>query len=290
MAEITKTIKPSGGDYTSLSGWNAGEQTDLVTDGDIAIAECYVMNDTTICTLSGWITGVNNYIKMYTPTSERHDGKWDTSAYRLIVTDDKALIIAVDYVYIDGLQIGNINLTGNSKHVLQINAIGVSNLIQISNTLIKGHGNATYLQRVINVNDTNTILEMWNCIVYNSGTNSSSILMFIKSSTADIYNCTFCKGYFGVFYNAGTVTVENSISCDNNDDFAGGMTIDYCASDDGDGTNAQTLDSTNSYEDEFTDFDNDDFSLVSGSVCEENGTNDPGSGLYDDDIIGTIRS
>jgi hypothetical protein len=39
--ESIKTIKSSGGDYTSPAAWEAAEQRDLVATDEIAIAECY---------------------------------------------------------------------------------------------------------------------------------------------------------------------------------------------------------------------------------------------------------
>ena len=39
--EVVKTIRASGGDYSSLAAWEAGEQRDLVAADEIAVAECY---------------------------------------------------------------------------------------------------------------------------------------------------------------------------------------------------------------------------------------------------------
>jgi hypothetical protein len=66
MATITKTVKPSGGDYTSLSNWEAGEQADLVAAGNIAVAECYSMVDTTPVVVDGWTTGVKVLARVVT--------------------------------------------------------------------------------------------------------------------------------------------------------------------------------------------------------------------------------
>ena len=39
--EIVHTIRASGGDYTTLSAWEAAQQRDLVAADEIAVAECY---------------------------------------------------------------------------------------------------------------------------------------------------------------------------------------------------------------------------------------------------------
>ena len=70
-----------------------------------------------------------------------------------------------------------------------------------------------------------------------------------------------------------------------------GSTIDYCASDDNDGTN--NVDETggvgDTWVDSIPDFATNDFTLVDKHLNGV-GTDDPGSGLYSDDIAGTERS
>ena len=41
---VTKTIKPSGGDYTSASAWEAGQQGNLVTGDTVQVG--FTMSDT----------------------------------------------------------------------------------------------------------------------------------------------------------------------------------------------------------------------------------------------------
>jgi len=110
MATITKTIKPSGGDYTSLSNWEAGEQADLVAAGNIAVAECYAMEDTTAVLIDGWNTDATHYIRITVPSAERHDGKRNTSKYRLKIGAhflNGSVDVAENYTRFEGLQIRN---------------------------------------------------------------------------------------------------------------------------------------------------------------------------------------
>ena len=65
----------------------------------------------------------------------------------------------------------------------------------------------------------------------------------------------------------------------------GGTTVDYCASDDGDGTNAVAPSGAN-WANEFSNAAGGDFTLVAGGNCEGGGTDDPGSGLYSNDMDG----
>ncbi len=92
--------------YTSLANWESQTEnsnitepvendvnpsTDLVSANAIMMAACYADGaDTTAVTIDGWTTGDNNYIKIYTPVSssevgasQRHNGTWDDSKYRI---------------------------------------------------------------------------------------------------------------------------------------------------------------------------------------------------------------
>ena len=85
--EIIKTVKPSGGDYTSLANWEAGQQGNLPALNETHTAECYSMEDSSFVDLFGWTTDPTRYIKIYTPLSERHSGKWNANKYRMVRID-----------------------------------------------------------------------------------------------------------------------------------------------------------------------------------------------------------
>ena len=112
---VTKTVKPSGGDYSSLSAWEAGEQGDLVTADEIRQAECYAMSDTTAVTIDGSTTDATRYLRIYTPASERHDGKWNASKYRMEVTDSSGIQLMDEFIYLDGLQV-KITISASAVH------------------------------------------------------------------------------------------------------------------------------------------------------------------------------
>ena len=81
----TKTIKSSGGDYTSLSAWEAAEQADITGLGP-SIAECYDVDDTTPTTISGWTTTASDYIEIIAAPAARCNGSTraqTTDTYRL---------------------------------------------------------------------------------------------------------------------------------------------------------------------------------------------------------------
>lgn len=65
------------------------------------------MSDTTAATITGFTTDATHFIKIYTASSERHDGKWNTGKYRLEPSGNvNALIMdGNNFVVVDGLQI-----------------------------------------------------------------------------------------------------------------------------------------------------------------------------------------
>ncbi|MCK4985261.1 MAG: hypothetical protein KAS40_07070, partial [Desulfobacterales bacterium] len=129
--------------YTSLSNWESQTEnstitepteddvnpsTDLATANTIMMVACYGDGeDTTSANINSWTTGPDNYIKIYTPVSlsevgasQRHNGAWDTSAYRIsmVATYFAGIGIKERYVRIDGLQIeSNMEVSGESNGI-----------------------------------------------------------------------------------------------------------------------------------------------------------------------------
>jgi len=107
----TRTVKTSGGDYTSLAGWEAGEQGNLVTLDEIRQAECYAMLDLSVPVFAGWTTDATRYIHVIVPASNRHLGKPDSTSYRLASDSFSwAADVQVPNVIFEGLQV----LTGSN--------------------------------------------------------------------------------------------------------------------------------------------------------------------------------
>ena len=295
--EVIKTVKSSGGDYTSLSAWEAGQQGNLVTADEIRTAECYSFQDTTAVTIVGWTTDATRYIKITTPSAERHDGKWNAGKYRLEVSDTGSgfpdLWSREDYVRIDGLQIRTPSVDANFQDPLGFTTIGASNDLRVSNCIIRGADNASYKQAGIRINDADAIVKIWNVVIYDIGDDipQKRGIKVQNATTVDLYNVTINGCYEGIFQAAGTVNVYESAVFNNTDDFSGTFnTIDYCASDDNDGTNNVAESGGGAFwPDDFVDAANGDFHLKSSSNLVGAG-NDSGSGLFSNDIDGETRT
>jgi len=230
---IIKTIKPSGGDYTSLAAWEAGEQRDLVTLNEIAVAECYSMSDITAVLVSGWVTDATHYIRIYTPVAERHDGKWNTAGYRL--EPDAQYVSVLDvrapYTQIDGLQIRRTHVgSGDTRMVIIFNG-GASNC-RLTNSILTAPGVSSVGLYMTSASP----LFMYNNLIYDilggAGVNGYGSLF--------AYNNTIVGCVRGFDHKTGDssqiwVLKNNLVSGSTTADYVNGsgtFTVDYCASGD----------------------------------------------------------
>ncbi|MGD9307025.1 MAG: LamG domain-containing protein, partial [Desulfobacterales bacterium] len=172
--------------YTSLANWESQTEnanineptendvnpsTDLVTADTVMMVACYADGaDTAAVTITGWTTGPDNYIKIYTPVSstevgitQRHSGVWDTNKY-ILSTSNNALYVDesdITDVRIDGLQI---EVTGNWYGIAFYDEVGSVNF-HVSNNILRGNSVAA---RGIYVawNWSGGETRIWNNIVY----------------------------------------------------------------------------------------------------------------------------
>jgi len=148
-AQVKHLIMPSGGDYTSASAWEAGEQRDLVAADEIALGEITGDwsggADTTYLLIDNvnWTTDATHYISLYTAEDARHPGRWDTNKYVLSVSSQWNGVVRVDanYVRIDGLQIENVWTDATTGNVVGINQNGHGD--EHTNNIIRWGGGGT---------------------------------------------------------------------------------------------------------------------------------------------------
>lgn len=302
MAEIFRYINPDvvggAGDgttladaYSSSSACEAAEQTDLVTATDNFVAECYSTSgtaDTTQLRVAGWTANPTYDIVWKSSSSDRATTAWDATKYRFEVNDAVYVIeLTDDHFTFDGFQVHS-TVSGDSDNDCIESQIGLVGL-KISNCFCSAAdtgGNG------IAINNSSAQVQIWNtiCMCPHAQGGTSEGIHFYNVDTAEVYNCIVYNFNDGVEIDAfaTSVTIKNCAVFGNNDDFdVGGTspTIDYCASDDGDGTNAVSPSGAD-WDNEYTDSANGDFSLVPSGNCEGGGTDNPGSGLYSTDING----
>ena len=307
--EVVKIVDPGGtGDYTSLSAFVTGEARDLVTEDEISVAKCRCTNgsaDSTNITINGFTTDSTHYVKIWTDPSDtrgdgrggsyRHLGIWPSSGkiYRF----NARFYISNNYVCVDGLAIKA--SSGVTTGVIYANTVSG---IKVSNCYTEniGYGSAVAAEK--------STITVWNTIgVISGGYDHAACVAFLARTTPasiSAYNCTgnsisICHGIFGIntsnvhsyAYNCigesqGGYYAEYSACyqlCNTSKKILG----DYNISDD---TSAPGDNSIHSVTLTYKDKSNKDFHLSSSDTdAIDSGMEDPGSGLYDDDIDGDSR-
>lgn len=216
--EITHTIGSNSDirDYTSLGAWESAQQRDLVAVGEIEIAECY--DDGEVIpggvTINGWTTSETNYIKIYTPLSQRHKGIENTGA-RIYSNFLPGIQTNIANVIIDGLEIvGRIN----GCIYVNVQSVGESGFIEISNNLCVPYGAANHGISVYRPAPT-VITYIWNnFLLGKGGTTSCGILCSLSHANAPdvyVYRNSMRNFGYGVQYTAlptiGYIIAKNNV-------------------------------------------------------------------------------
>lgn len=296
--ERLRTVKSAGGDYSSLSGWEAGEQTNLVTADEWRTAECYNFSDTTGVTFAGWTTDATRYIQVLGATGNRHNGIWSTSGYRLEVTGNP-IVVQADFIYFRYIQVSIREDSTTQRIGIHINAVASGAKTYIEQCLIRQHpsSSGTGNIRGIRSNDASNdgTLYCSNTICYDIQQGSGSGWSRSVSSPWYIYNCGAhnCALGFGVGSSGTTAVLRNNWAQNCTDGFSGTTTAgtDKNISDlasDAPGTTVK-----NSTNISFVDEANDDFHLDSGDTAAKDWGDDlSGDASYpiSVDVDGATRS
>jgi hypothetical protein len=288
--------------YLTFAAWDSAEATDLVSDGDyhtVYTQRSGTQFDTSAEIIGdAWNTGASNYIEVIGNNTDGQYGGAAVLHLSNLSADQHIFRLGTGAGYVrfkDLLFFNQCNANDESIAIL-VQETGSSD-IRIQNCIFRGaitsstncYGRGVFLQQ--NTGPVNIYNSQFFNYYYSGNTIDAGI--WNNNGICNVYNCTFYNNYDAIkFTIGGTMVVKNCISFANISDYTGGVgseTLDYNASDDGFGTNSVSpLDSD--WDNEVTDKVNFDFRLVPGGNCVEGGVNDPGSGLYSDDIVGTKRT
>ena len=217
---------PGGYDqwYTSLSSAEASEQGDLVTlDRQLEI-DCYPLTtpESGDIIIAGWTTDATRTIKLRAAPTQRHDGRWSTSAYRLVNTStgsDHVLECRVPYVTIDGLQV---EVAGNrSGDKFGIGVYWAIDDVTVQNCIVRYTGTAPAgSRRGLNYSGGTAIrVKFVNNLVYgfkrgaDTGTHYGIYLYGKDVGTNLIYSNTVADCHIGIEASRDrTAKVTNNIS------------------------------------------------------------------------------
>lgn len=201
---LYKTVKPSGGDYTSLEAcMNANEQ-DLTGDGwfDVEIDGNWSGGaDSSAVTNHNYTTTSSDYINIYTKTgTARHTGKPTATCYQ----NTAGITQGTNYTTLDGLY-----LNGNGITIPQYATI---QYVTIKNNLIvKNTGAIT-----AGSNGYSNILYIYNNVIKCNLSNYTTALYWNTDITVYAYNNTLDSGGTGSsrvgFYVSSNAVLKNNIS------------------------------------------------------------------------------
>lgn len=185
----TKTIKPSGGDYTSYTAWLATlpatliapEQSDLYNFGSGGLVESLGL------TLAGFTTSATNKFIFNVPSGERHNGTAHSGAY---LTNGAGSIFGTfrcgtDYVELNWLEIEALNGQNAIYGWGSGGPTATNNLTKIEHCLV--HSNSAVTYGSFNWGNYNQIHR--NNISYVSG---ASRMFDVRGITScEVSNCLF---------------------------------------------------------------------------------------------------
>ena len=298
MAEIIRYVDPDAtgsGDgtswlnaYTSLSAWNIGEATDLVSSGDTHKVFFRSSNGTADSTRNTsmvmWTTDSTHFVTLEAADSDKASKEgFDLSKYRLFSNISSSFIPAA-YTVIKGLQF--INNTFNPSGVINLSAVG----ILIDSIRMQNAGASSAIMST----SASVIAKIQNSIIVHDGisTGGSEGIYSQTCDTIDCYNNVVYGFDDGIERDGGIMNAINNASFNNvSQDFDGVFnTITNNASDDGSGLNAIAPLGGN-WSNEFVDPINGDFTILNkGNLF------DSGLGVTIDikvppfDIDGDLRS
>lgn len=254
MTILEFDIKPSGGDYTSLSAALAAEATNLVTDGDSHVFNLYKFSGghDTNSAFVGYTTGASNTITITSPESDRWDGIDPESGFYFKNTGSVTLRpistcnhIIVEYVCFSG---GSNFSIANGGDFVSLENIGIKDA---SGSAIPLNFSAD-LDNILIINpDTDGVFTAGKCnkaTVVNAGNRG-----IISLPDSVVTNC-FCYGSTGVDFSDQGGTHSNN------------------ASEDSTALGSNSLTSRTSAD--FADSANDDFRTDSASALATGGSSD----------------
>ena len=290
-AEVVSTINKAGEDYNTLTLWEDAKDGDLVTGTRQETAECYDDDGTLddLININGSTTNDTYYMKITVPSGDRHYGI--AGAGFKIDPSSNGIVIAIndDHTVIEWVEI-----TGWTGNYEGINLVGASDCT-IGYCLL--HDASSSWAGISQSSNTKTGTKIYNCLIYNINNSEGFYLKGAQYGVTHlrVTNCTAYGCVSGFFASSNNYPfVDNCLSYNNTTDFSGNFAGegDYNFSKDDTAPGGHAIHGTT--DGKTPDFvsttgGSEDFHLQSTSDAIGVGVDNPGSGLYSDDIDGEAR-
>lgn len=306
---VNKTVKSVGGDYSSLSAWEAGQQGNLPVLDQIQQATVFPFVDTTVFTIDGWTTDATRYISIIADSTAYSNGYFDSTKYYLAAQPGSGTAIITNleaFVRIDGIQMQLTMVTESGTNCIKVGDLGTTGDVRIGHCLFKGivaggNGSASAVAGA-DANNGQCQVTIYDSVAFEfydvSFPNSNVAAGFANSfSNMKMYNCTTFNCNTGYFV-AGTTFKSTAVNCLGYNNAVNSNYLDFSASTrfqnssnnastdaSAPGTSALTSQTSGNINFISIASANSNFLDVnSGSTVLSAGTNDPLSGIYSDDI------
>lgn len=203
----TNALSGANRAYASLSEWESAREGTLTEVEEVICSTNGGAADTTACLIIGWDTTASFYIDIKTAAAYRHAGVWDTSKYRLEVTNASCVESYEDYIRYTGIQARVSSASSNYCYPLAFSAAAGD--CRVIDGIMRGH-RADYTGNAIGYAGSGS-LTIRNVVAYDFVyTANTNIRPFsFGSGTVTLENVTGIGGYIGLNVNGGTVTAKN---------------------------------------------------------------------------------
>lgn len=207
---VVKTIRASGGDYTTLSAWEAANQGDLVTADEVRVAECY--NDwpsglVDAVTIDGSTTDATRYLKITVANGHRHTGIPKTGFFaRQTAAFAHTVRVLDDYTRIGWF---DAEATGSTAHAFSSSVT----LSHFTNCIGKAETSANSAAFYLAGSSV-----LFDCLAY-GGDRGISLNSY---GTTSVYNCVVTGCAVGSLATSFvTFTLKNSVAHGNTTNYSG---------------------------------------------------------------------
>jgi hypothetical protein len=246
--DVPKWVDPGNGpgtNYVDIILFEVGEQRDLIALDEVAIPECRATGGlpdlSDDCTFNGYNTDATRKVIMRTTGVNRHNGRWDTSKYRIIASGNFQYVLNIGIRDMDvfGIQGSVDGGSGAITHGIACGASGTCSY-DFGYNIVKATGGGR--GSALHYGSGGTITgSAWNNTFYDfiHDSGGAGITVSDAQATVNLYQNTVRNCFRGIKRTFGTVYAKNNlVKCwgvnVNFADYAGtfdGTSTDNCASD-----------------------------------------------------------
>ena len=288
--EVIHTVG-TGGDYSTLSAWEAAQQRDLVAADGIAVAEI-TGTVSGAAEIDGWNTDGTRLIKIRAKPGEEHGGIFGAGA-KLISSATNATLYLREFVEVSQLEIENTGTGSIYQCPVWTYVFDDGYTANLIDLLLVGNNNTSSNSAGVYIGNRSSTVNIYTSIAKNCGgaafyPTGATVTVNIYNSVA--INCNTSNNAFrgGINANVAGTTIRNCVAINNNtaDFFGTGATVDHNASSDATASGTGSITSVTTAE--FADYAGGDYHLASDSQLIGAGTDL--SGTFTTDIDGDTIS